>query len=104
MAIMPSAGLRIPRLMEEYGKMPVDSLVESLNRIRKRLGGLLADEAVASLRGGDIRRAVEIVLDYYDRTYMFGLGRRDSTSLTIIETDSGDAAVNAALILARAPE
>ena len=102
LALMPGPSVRIARLMKEYGKLPPDKLEESIVRIRKRLGGQLADEAIESLHTGKTERAIEIVLAYYDRTYLFGLGKREKESVTLIDNNSGDAEVNAKLVLERA--
>lgn len=98
-AVMCDVKTRMPRLLGEYGKMPATLLEDSINRIRKRLGGKEADEALQSVREGNMARAIEIVLYYYDKAYTFGLGKRDQNQVIHIESDSGDAAVNAALVI-----
>lgn len=64
-----SAELRIQNLLEDYGDLPSDELEASVDRIRKRLGPQNADAAIASIRSGDIRSAIEMVLGYYDKFY-----------------------------------
>lgn len=99
LALMCDVKTRIPRLLEEYGSMPGEMLENSINRIRKRLGGKDADEALKSILDGNMEKAIEIVLSYYDKSYTYGLGKRDQSLVINIETDSGDASVNAAKIL-----
>lgn len=65
-----SPARRVKNLMEDYGDLPLAELADSINNIRKRLGPQNADEALASLEGGNVARAIEIVLAYYDKTYM----------------------------------
>jgi tRNA 2-selenouridine synthase len=89
-ALMSDADNRIPRLMKEYGVMPGESLVDSISRIRKRLGGQNADQAIKSIKTGHIEDAIRIVLAYYDKTYRFGLSKRDSNTVFELETDSRD--------------
>lgn len=98
-ALISSIDVRMPRLLEEYGKMPAEDLINSINRIRKRLGGMGADEAIESVRTGDISRAVEIVLSYYDKTYRYGLSRREATMVTTIEATTHNASENAKLVI-----
>jgi tRNA 2-selenouridine synthase len=98
-AIMCSIETRMPRLLEEYGRMPKKELEDSLSRIRKRLGGKEADEAIESVRKGEMKRAVEIVLNYYDKTYAFGLGKRDPSKVVRIKSESNDAGENAELLI-----
>lgn len=61
---------RVNRLMIDYGELPVSDLDVSITRIQKRLGGQHANEAHEAVASGNIRRAIEIVLAYYDKTYM----------------------------------
>jgi tRNA 2-selenouridine synthase len=98
-AIMTDSATRMPRLLEEYGKFDPELLIESLNKISKRLGSELASEAIAAVRSGDIGRAVEIVLVYYDKYYRYGLSRRDPSTVVIIETRSGSAKENALKVI-----
>ncbi len=65
-----SAASRVDRLTEEYGQFSAERLCESVASIRKRLGPQHADRAAALIRAGESRQAIEIVLDYYDRTYL----------------------------------
>jgi len=90
---------RLPRLLEEYGKMPHDELENSISRIRKRLGGKETDEALEALTKGNMQRAIEIVLHYYDKSYTYGLGKRDPAKVIRLESGSRDASVNADRIL-----
>ncbi len=61
---------RVKNLVVDYGDLPIVELENSIEKIRKRLGFQHADEALASLRGGRVQRAIEIVLEYYDKTYL----------------------------------
>lgn len=101
-AVMCDINTRLPRLLNEYGKMPHDQLEDSINRIRKRLGGMQADEALGAVRVNNMREAIRIVLNYYDKTYKYGLAKREQSRVTQLETDSGDAGVNALKVIAEA--
>lgn len=98
-AVMTDAETRMPRLMEEYGQFDPALLRESIIRISKRLGGDNTKLAIESVEGGDIRKAIEIVLVYYDKSYRYGLSRRDQSTVTIIETYTADARDNAARVI-----
>lgn len=58
---------RIDRLLEEYGSSP--TLLEGVERIRKRLGGERALKIRNHLEEGRLREAAALLLDYYDRSY-----------------------------------
>ena len=64
-----SPAARVANLMEDYGDLSPEKLCESVQAIRKRLGFDLAKNATEAIESGQIKTAIEIVLDYYDRTY-----------------------------------
>ena len=68
---------RLKLLVEIYGQAETKELVAATERIRKRLGGQRTQAAVAHIRDGNLAKAVEITLSYYDRTYRYGLEQRD---------------------------
>jgi tRNA 2-selenouridine synthase len=65
-----SSGQRVKNLLADYGELPISELENSIQKIRKRLGPQHADEAIVALQNGDVGRAIEIVLAYYDKTYL----------------------------------
>jgi|SRR6476661_318726 len=85
---------RVAKLAAEYGSQDPALLSEAVERLAKRLGGLATKEALAAIAAGDMARMVEICLDYYDKTYSYGLSRPGM--LTRISAASCDPAVNAA--------
>lgn len=98
-AVMTDIETRMPRLMEDYGRFDPQLLKESLQRISKRLGGEQAAEAISAVENGNVQKAIEIVLVYYDKAYRYGLSKRDPATVIKIETTSSDPAVNARLVL-----
>lgn len=68
---------RVALLVDIYGQAKTDDLVAATERIRKRLGGQRTQEAIAAIKIGDLATAVAITLDYYDRTYRYGLEQRE---------------------------
>ncbi|MFK8185136.1 MAG: tRNA 2-selenouridine(34) synthase MnmH [Phormidesmis sp.] len=68
---------RLNLLVDIYGQAGPEALVAATERIRKRLGGQRTQAAVAHIRDGNLAKAVEITLTYYDRTYRYGLEQRD---------------------------
>jgi tRNA 2-selenouridine synthase len=90
---------RLPRLMEEYSVYPPESLNASIMKISKRLGGDNTREALDAIKAGNIEKAIEITLHYYDKAYLYGLKKKNSRNLIYIETDTDDIEVNALKIL-----
>ena len=68
---------RVKRLTGEYGAFDRDDLVSILQKISKRIGGDTAKSAIESLHSGEVRNAVAAVLRYYDKTYEYGLSKRN---------------------------
>ncbi|MEL7496279.1 MAG: tRNA 2-selenouridine(34) synthase MnmH [Planctomycetota bacterium] len=68
---------RVRRLLKDYGSFSPAQLIESIANIRKRLGPQHADEATRLVADGNVERAIQIVLDYYDRTYLHAAAKME---------------------------
>jgi tRNA 2-selenouridine synthase len=90
---------RLPRLIEEYSAYPPELLIESIMKIRKRLGGDKAADAVNAVETGNFAKAIEITLKYYDKTYMFGITRKPAGNIMYVETDTDNIEENALKVL-----
>ena len=92
---------RVAKLAAEYGAEDPLLLAEAIERLRKRLGGLATQQALAAVASADFPLMVELVLDYYDRTYTHGLAPRPGEPpRTVVPVAGCDAATNAAALLA----
>ena len=67
---------RVAKLAAEYGAEDPAELAAAIERLQKRLGGLATQQALAAVAAGDFALMVELVLDYYDKTYTYGLAQR----------------------------
>ena len=91
---------RVAKLAAEYGAEDPAELVAAIERIQKRLGGLATQQAQAAVAAGNFPLMVELVLDYYDKTYTYGLTQRPGEPDRIFVPVAGcDAAANAAALL-----
>ena len=97
--LMMDIKTRLPRLVEGYSCYPPDELECMIMKISKRLGGDRTREAIEAVRNGDFAKAIEITLLYYDKAYLFGLGRKQEKNLYYISTPTDDIETNARLIL-----
>jgi tRNA 2-selenouridine synthase len=77
---------RVNRLVKEYGDFDHTLLSSIIEKINRRIGGDVANTALASLRDGDVRNAITIVLKYYDKTYQYGLSKKDETRILSISS------------------
>ena len=101
-ALIMNVETRMPRLLKEYSSYPKEELISSIERISKRLGGDNTKEAIKEVEESRFSRAIEITLNYYDKTYMFGLKKRNEISY--IQTDTDEIRVNVSKILKVAEE
>jgi tRNA 2-selenouridine synthase len=90
---------RIDALVQEYGSLDKDFLIECTERIRKRLGLDQAKKAVSAIRENKIADFIRVVLIYYDKTYRTSLASRDTGRILTVNIESGDKTLNAKEIL-----
>ena len=68
-------------------------------KISKRLGGVKTSECLKSIDSGDLRKAVEITLEYYDKSYLHGLKRRSGMNIRYFTPESENVEENATCVL-----
>jgi tRNA 2-selenouridine synthase len=91
---------RVAKLAAEYGAESPAELADAIERLRKRLGGLATQQALAAVAAGDFERMVELVLDYYDKTYAYGLAARPGEpARTAVPVAGCNPAANAVTLL-----
>lgn len=83
---------RLEFLLEEYGTLDKDFLKQSTLRIQKRLGPLQTQQAIAAIDENRTKDFIEIVLQYYDKTYQFGINNRtkDKYSTLAVNFDTAE--------------
>lgn len=67
---------RLERLLRDYGSFSGELLAASIKKIEKRLGYDKCKEAVECCLAGELERAAEITLLYYDKAYQNQLENR----------------------------
>jgi len=90
---------RVDRLIAEYAGFEKSALTDALMKIAQPMGGQGVLEAVKSIEEGNFAPAIRLVLGYYDKMYFRALAKFNNRDITHIESTTGDAAANAALIL-----
>jgi tRNA 2-selenouridine synthase len=98
-ALVMDIRTRLPRLIEEYSGYPKEYLKASVMKISRRLGGENTKESIDALERNDFAGAIEIILGYYDKAYLFSLKKRSGKNIHYIETDTDDIAINASKVL-----
>jgi tRNA 2-selenouridine synthase len=90
---------RVSALVAEYGDLDKDFLIESTERIGRRLGPEQTKAAITAIREGRMADFIRQVLIYYDQTYMKGLTSRVASNIIPIVATTGDTLQNAAQLL-----
>jgi tRNA 2-selenouridine synthase len=92
MQLAPSLEIQVPtetriqRIIQEYGKLPKDQLIQQTQKLRKRLGGQHEQAAVQALQADDFKTWVEILLVYYDKSYQHFVNN-NNTKITPVPWD-----------------
>ncbi len=90
---------RLPRLIKEYSCFDREELKKSVVKISKRLGGSRASEAIDAIDSGDFERAIRITLEYYDKTYLYGITRKNPGSIIKVDACTDDIEENTKAVL-----
>lgn len=83
--------MRIQRLRIEYGEFEKEKLIEKTKKIRKRLGDLRTRQAIELIEEGKMSEWVELLLQYYDKTYRYGQSLRPQLLKKLIKIPSPQA-------------
>lgn len=68
---------RLKHIVEEYGNLDRERLVNAITRIKKRLGGLETKESLSALFENRVEDCFRILLTYYDKWYLKGMNNRE---------------------------
>ncbi len=93
---------RLAHVVSGYRDSPVTEASAAIYRIQKRLGGEQTQRAQKAVADGQVLDAAEILLSYYDRTYMHALSRRPAEKVMRLAAEAIDADRNADLLINRA--
>ncbi len=90
---------RIKRLVNEYAVFDNKTLESCIQKIEKRLGGQNVKQAIESLEKGDLSNVADITLNYYDKSYNFGLKKREKGSVYKINFKIDNPGKNAKILI-----
>lgn len=71
---------RLKHIIETYGTLNREKLIEAVQRIQKRLGPLETKMTIEYLHTGQIEEAFSLLLKYYDKFYLKGLHNRQDVA------------------------
>ena len=89
---------RINRLIKDYASFDKEDLINSITNISRRLGGSNTKKAVSAIEE-DYYTATDIILDYYDKTYTYGLSKREGQTINPLKLAGNDAKINAEKVI-----
>jgi tRNA 2-selenouridine synthase len=76
---------RAKYIAEHYGKYPKEDLLAATERILRRLDTRYSKDALRFITEGNLIESFKISLKYYDKTYEFGLSKREGNTIVKIE-------------------
>lgn len=97
-------GVRIERLVNEYGGADKEQFLKAMESIAKRLGGQNFKEAKQKLESGDMAATIDVLLTYYDKAYGTGLKNKEHRIKARILWDGKNPAACADNLLAEAKQ
>lgn len=71
---------RLIHIVEEYGKLDRQKVIDAIMRIREKLGGLNAKTAIQYLEEENTIESFRILLKYYDKFYLKALHNREEVN------------------------
>ena len=79
--------IRLDNLVKDYTHSPEvrNALIFSVNKIKKRLGGLRAQKSIQFIQENNYKEAAKEILPYYDKTYSYGLSQRNAEKIIEFE-------------------
>jgi tRNA 2-selenouridine synthase len=95
---------RVAFLVQEYGSLDKDFLIESTQRISKRLGPKETKEAIIAIKEDRMADFIKLVLVYYDKTNRKGLENRPPENIITIKTTGNSPMDDASEMIAHFPE
>jgi tRNA 2-selenouridine synthase len=75
---------RLEHIVEEYGVLDPQKLLDAIDRITKKLGHLQAQQAKNFLTEGNIKASFDILLRYYDKFYEKSLHNREGLNNLLV--------------------
>jgi len=68
---------RLKHIVQEYGSLEEEKVIDAITRISQKLGNLNAKTAILLLKEGKIIESFDILLKYYDKLYFKSLHNRE---------------------------
>jgi len=87
--------IRAKRIVDEYGQIDKNLLASSIEKIKNRFGGNRVADALQLLSENKLVEVVLLLLDYYDKAYLFSKEKYKKKELATLISKTGSPAENA---------
>lgn len=94
---------RLDHIVQEYGKLDKQQMIEAIGRIREKLGGLYAQTAIRLLEEDCTIESFRILLAYYDKFYFKALHNREALDSLLHTVESKSVTPENAQLLVHQP-
>ena len=84
--IQGSLNYRMAHLMEDYGHTSLSQALDALFKLKKKLGSEAISKISQDLYAGRVEKALLQVLDYYDKSYLYSLTKKNQQKIWINQT------------------
>lgn len=91
--------IRIERLVKEYAVFDQEYIENCILKIGQRLGGQNAKKAIELLKNGDLEQVADVTLAYYDKSYNFGLSKREKNTIYPVRLKSDHPKNNTGILI-----
>lgn len=78
---------RVKHIIDEYGSFEKPLLADCTKILEKKLGNLRMKQALEFLEKDDLEGWIKILLQYYDKTYLYGKETRQSNKVITVEAN-----------------
>jgi tRNA 2-selenouridine synthase len=85
---------RLEHIVEEYGVLDSQKLIDAIDRITKKLGHLQAQQAKNFLAEGNTKASFDILLRYYDKFYEKSLHNREGLKDLLVRLECAETGDN----------
>ncbi|WP_317195063.1 tRNA 2-selenouridine(34) synthase MnmH [Algoriphagus aestuariicola] len=97
--IRKSLDERVAHITQDYALLPKEDLIAAVIRLKKRLGGLRTQEAIADIQAGNHSAWISNLLIYYDKAYEFDLERHKADKIHTLDLEGKSIAVQVDILL-----
>lgn len=94
---------RLKHITDEYGNLERQRMIDAVGRIREKLGGLNAKNAIGLLESGNTLESFRILLKYYDTFYLRALHNREGLHSLLQRIECKSVTPENATLLIRQP-